>query len=563
MPTYEELYNSFSWEGFCAEYFDWNPGEKFNIAHEAVDRYADKPDKKALICIRESGGCEEITFGELKKLTAQFANLLRGLGIERGDRVARLLPRIPETYIDFLGTWKAGAVDVPLYTAFGPEAIAFRIKDSGAKLIVTDAENREKLVKIEEQLKGVKIVVVPDEEGRGVRKGDLSFWKEMNQVSDEFETVACDQKEDAIIVYTSGTTGSPKGTLMPMSSLISVLPFARYCLEILPQEMFWGFADPGWTYGLLTAGTTALVLGNPLMVYEPRFTPEGWYETVEKYKVTNFTGAPTVYRLIMGAGDELPKNYDLSSLKRLSAGGEALNPEVVVWFKKQFGIDLFDMYGITEVGMLISNSPLLPVKVGSMGKPVFGFDIALVDEKGDQVPQGEVGLIACPRENPYFLSRSYLNRPEKYDAAFIKGRWFNTGDMARQDEDGYYYYMGRNDDVISSSGYRIGPVEVENVLIEHPGVVECAVVGKPDELKGEVVKAFVVLKKDLQPTNSLQQEIQLFVKERLSKHNYPREVEFIDELPKTPSGKIRRKVLQEKEYERMGKRLTKSVNPLL
>jgi acetyl-CoA synthetase len=477
--------------------------------------------------------------------------------------VARLLPRIPETYIDFLGVWKAGAVDVPLYTAFGPEAIAFRIKDSGAKLIVTDAENREKLATIEEQLEGVTILVVPDKEGRGVREGDLSFWEEMNRASDEFETVACDQKDDAIIVYTSGTTGSPKGTLMPMSSLISVLPFARYCLEILPQETFWGFADPGWTYGLLTAGTTSLVLGNSLMVYESRFTPEGWYETIEKYGVSIFTGAPTVYRLIMGAGEELPKNYDLSSLKRLSAGGEALNPEVVVWFKKQFGIDLFDMYGITEVGMLISNSPLLPVKAGSMGKPVFGFEIALVDEKGDQVPQGEVGLITCPRENPYFLSRSYLNRPEKYEAAFINGRWFNTGDMARQDEDGYYYYMGRNDDVISSSGYRIGPVEVENVLIEHPGVVECAVVGKPDELKGEVVKAFVVLKKDLQPTSSLQEEIQLFVKDRLSKHNYPREVEFIDELPKTPSGKIRRKVLQEKEYEKMGKQLTKSVNPLL
>lgn len=551
--TYEEMYESFSWEEFCKENLDWNPKEKLNITHEAVDRHSWDPRKIALFCIRKDGSCEKITYRELKNLTNRFGNVLRGLGIEQGDRVARLLPRVPETYISFLGTWKAGAVDVPLYTAFGPEAIAYRVKDSGAKLIITDQENRGKLVQVAKELKGVKVLVVPDEKGLGLREGDLSFWEEMSRVPDQFETVPCKEGDTAIILYTSGTTGPPKGTLIPMSGIITILPFAKYNLDICSEDMFWGFADPGWAYGLLTAGTSALVLGNSLIVHEPGFTAKSWYETVEKYEVTIFTSAPTALRLIMAAGEDLPKKYDLSSLRHVSCGGEAANPEITLWFKKNIGVEVYDMYGITEVAMLIANNPYLPVKPGSMGKPVFGFKVALVDERGDPVPKGEIGIISCPRENPYFLAKGYLNKMEKWEAAFLKGRWFNTGDLARQDDDGYYFFEGRSDDVISSSGYRIGPTEVESVLMEHPAVAECAVVGKPDELRGEVVKAFVVLKEKYHPSDSLKEEIQMFVKNRLAKHNYPREIEFANDLPKTPSGKIMRKVLREKEYERAGK----------
>lgn len=553
MPTYDELYEAFSWEEFCREHLDWNPKERLNITHEAVGRHAKDPHKIALFCIRKEGHCEKMTYRELQKLTNRFASMLRGLGIERGDRVARLLPRIPEAYVAFLGTWKAGAVDVPLYTAFGPEAIAYRVKDSGAKLIVTDAENRHKLIPIEDRLADVNVMVVPAEKGLGLRKGDLSFWQEMDQTSEHFETVACQENETAVILYTSGTTGPPKGTLIPMSGIITILPYARYNLDIQPHDMYWGFADPGWAYGLLSAGSSSLVLGNSLIVYEPGFTAEGWYETVARHEVSVFTSAPTALRLIMAAGEDMPKKYDLSNLRRLSCGGEAANPEISVWFKKHLGIEVYDMYGITEVAMLIGNSPHIPVKPGSMGKPVFGFQVALVDEEGEPVPKGQVGIISCPRENPYFLSKGYLNQPEKWEKAFLKGRWFNTGDLARQDDEGYYYFEGRSDDVISSAGYRIGPTEVESVLIEHPAVAESAVVGKPDELRGEVVKAFVVLRGDYQPSESLKQEIQLFVKNRLAKHNYPRELEFMGELPKTPSGKIMRKVLREQEYERADK----------
>jgi acetyl-CoA synthetase len=549
MKTYEELYNIFSWESFSRENLDWSPKERLNITHEAVDRHAKDPHKVAMFCIRQGGQCEKITYRELQRFTNRFANLLRGLGIGRGDRVARLLPRIPESYFAFLGTWKAGAVDVPLYTAFGPEAIAYRVKDSGVKLIVTDAENRKKLTSIKD-IEGVNILVVSSGKGVGLHKGDQSFWHEMDQASDRFDTVSCRQNENAVILYTSGTTGSPKGTMIPMSGIITVLPFARFNLDIQPHDMFWGFADPGWAYGLLTAGASSLVLGNSLIVYEPGFTAEGWYETIARYEVTNFTAAPTAFRLIMAAGEDLTKKYDHSSLRRLSSAGEALNPEVAVWFKRHFGIDLFDMYGMTEVGMLIANNPYNSVKLGSMGKPIFGFQIALVNDMGEPVPKGKVGIISCHRENPYFLCHGYLNNPEKWEAAFLKGCWFNTGDLARQDEDGYYYFEGRNDDVISSAAYRIGPAEVENVLIEHPAVAESAVVGKPDKLRGEVVKAFVVLKPNYQPSDSLKEEIQLFVKNRLAKHSYPREIEFVNDLPKTPSGKIMRKVLREKEYER-------------
>ena len=556
MPTYEALYETFSWEAFCRENLDWDPKEKLNIAHEAVDRHAHDPHKIALFCIRNSGICEKITFWELQKFTNRFANVLGALGVERGDRVARLLPRIPETYFCFLGTWKAGVVDVPLYTAFGPEAIAYRVKDSGAKLIVTDAENREKLRKIEDQLDGVDIMVVPEQKGRGLRKGDLSFWQEMDQASDHFEAVACREDETAVILYTSGTTGPPKGTLIPMSGIITILPFAKYNLNIQPNDMFWSFADPGWAFGLLTAGTSSLVLGNSLMVHEPGFTAENWYKTVAEYEVTNFASAPTAFRLIMAAGEDLPKKYDVSSLRCLCAGGEAVNPEINYWFKKHIGVDVFDIYGITEVGMLVANSVYMPVKPGSMGKPVFGFQIALLDEKGEPVTKGHVGTISCPRENPYFLAKGYLNKPEKWEGAFMNGRWFNTGDLARQDEDGYYFFEGRDDDVISSAAYRIGPAEVESVLIEHPAVVESAVVGKPDDLRGEVVKAFIVLKSTYSPSEDLKQAIQLFVKGKLAKHNYPRELEFVDDLPKTPSGKIMRRLLRKAEYEKAGKKIS-------
>lgn len=542
--SYEELRKNFSWDKFCNELFDWDINEKFNITHEAIEKHDVDPKKVALFFVDSDFRCEKYTYRDLNTLSSQFANVLKNLGLEKGDRVARLLPRIPETYITFFGTWKAGMVDVPLYTAFGPEAIEYRVKDCGAKVLVTDYENREKVAKIARNLEGVKIIVVPTGRGVGIYGGDLSFWHEMGKASGKFETVETKADDLAVLVYTSGTTGPPKGTEILQKGIVSVLPYAKYCLDVKDTDMYWGFADPGWTYGLFSAGSTLLVLGQSLLIFGGRFTAESWYHIMDQYRVTNFTAAPTAYRAIMAAGDELPKKYEIIA-RHFSSGGEPLNKEVISWFKRHFNVNVRDNYGITEVSMLICNSPYLPLIPGSMGKPMPGFEVKLVDRDGREVPTGQHGVIAAKR-NPFFLSNGYWKKPEKWASAFVDGDWFVTGDQAYCDENGYYYFVGRDDDVISSAGYRIGPFEVESTVLEHPSVAECAVVGKPDELRGEIVKAYIVLKVGYQPSDELAKEIQQFVRERLAKHNYPREIEFLEDLPKTSSGKIKRVELRKR-----------------
>ncbi|WP_395858262.1 acyl-CoA synthetase [Desulfofundulus sp. TPOSR] len=523
------------------------------MTYAAVDRYAVDPKKVALFHVRKDFSVEKITFRELKELSNKFANVLTGFGLQRGDRVARLLPRIPETYISFFGTWKAGMVDVPLYTAFGPDAIEYRLRDSGAKVLITDVENRRKIEPIKDTFKdNLKIIVVANEQEQGLQPGDLSFWHEMNNASGDF--VAADTKlhDPAVFVYTSGTTGPPKGTVILQKGIISVMPYAEYCLNVLEDDMYWGFADPGWTYGLFSAGSAVMALGRSLVVYEPRFEPEGWYKTVKKLGVTNFTAAPTAFRAIMAAGDDLARAYGLK-FRYLASAGEPLNPEVVYWFEKHFGVPVRDMYGITEVSMLICNSPYLPLRIGSCGKPVPGFEVSIRDEQGRECAAREIGLI-CAKHNGFFLSDGYFGKGEKWQKAFIQGEWFNTGDLAYKDEDGYFYFVGRHDDVISSAGYRIGPFEVESCIMEHPAVAECAVIGKPDALRGEIVKAFVVLCSGYRASDELATEIINFVRTKLSKHNYPREIEFVGELPKTSTGKIQRRILRDLELERMNKK---------
>lgn len=542
--SYEEIRKCFSWEKLCAELLDWNINERFNIAHEAVERHSIDPKKVAMFFIDTDFRCQKYTYRELNNLTSQFANVLKNLGLQKGDRVARLMPRKLETYITFLGTWKAGMVDVPLYTAFGPEAIEYRVKDSGAKVLVTDQENRDKVDKIRGGLEDLKIIVLPTGGGMGLQSGDLDFWQEMGKASARHETVETKAEDLAVLVYTSGTTGPPKGTEMFHKAIVSVLPYAKYCLDVKNTDMYWGFADPGWTYGLFSAGSTLLVLGQSLLIFEGRFTAEAWYRIMEQYRVNNFTAAPTAYRAIMAAGDDLPGKHGITA-RHFSSAGEPLNMEAINWFKRHFGVPVMDNYGITEVSMLICNSPYLPLKPGSMGKPMPGFEVKLVSQDGQEALQGQHGVIAVKR-NPFFLSNNYWKKPEKWASAFGDGDWFFTGDQAYCDDDGYYHFIGRDDDVISSAGYRIGPFEVESTILEYPAVAECAVVGKPDNLRGEIVKAFIVLKDNCQPSDAMAGEIQQFVRERLAKHNYPREIEFIKELPKTSSGKIIRAELRKK-----------------
>jgi len=539
---YESVYRNFTWNKFCDELFDWDWQKKFNICYAAVDRNADDSGRVAIYHVLQDLNINEITFEQLRDHTNKFANALRSIGLEKGDRVARLLPRIPETYISFFGTWKCGMVDVPLYTAFGPDAIAYRLKDSGAKVLITDRENLQRLSSISDVLSKLTIVVVGGTENQN-QNGHIGFSKLMRDASDseiQFDTTMDDP---ALLVYTSGTTGPPKGTTILQKGIISVLPYAKYCLDIRRGEMFWGFADPGWTYGLMSAGSAVMIVGGSLVVFEPRFEAESWYKTVNRLGVTNFTAAPTAFRAIMAADPEMSKKYK-PTFRYLSSAGEPLNPEVIHWFKAQFGVPIRDMYGIIEVSMVMGNYPSLPIKPGSCGKPIPGFEVKLRDADGRECATNEIGSI-CVKQNGHFISANYWGLDAKYKNCFVDDGWFDTGDLAYKDEDGYFFFVGRKDDVISSSGYRIGPFEVESCLLEHPAVAECAVVGKPDELRGELVKAFVVLRTDIDPSDELKEEIKNFSKSKLSKHNYPREIAFIDELPKTSSGKIVRRQLRE------------------
>jgi len=543
-PSPEEIHRQFNWEEFSRQHLDWNPAERLNIAHEVVDRHARDPKKVALFCLSREGREEQYTYRELKNLTSQFAHVLRGLGVKKGDVVARLLPRIPEAYITLFGTWKAGAIDLPLYTAFGGEAIEYRVQDSGAKLLITDAENRHKWAGSKDSLKKVKVLVTSRDRSSGMRTGDLSFWSEMEKASKEFATVETSAEDLAILQYTSGTTGLPKGTAIPHKAIITVLPYPKYMLDVRDEDMFWGYADPAWVYGSLTVGSTLLCLGHSLLVDEGRLEAKRWYEILEKWEVTNFSAAPTTYRTILAAGEDLPRRYRLR-IKRFTSAGEFLNAEAMLWFERNLGIPIADQYGITEVGMLLGNYPGMKLKPGSMGKPFPGFDIAIMEEEGNEAPVGQTGLIVA-KQNPYFLSTTYWKQPEKWKECFIKDQWFNTGDLAAKDEEGYFYFKGRADDLMSLSGYRVGPAEVEASLMEHPAVSEAAVVGKPDPIRGEIIKAFIVLKTGFKSSESLAKEIQESVKERLSKHSFPREIEFLSELPKTASGKIMRRELRQR-----------------
>ncbi len=540
--SYEKVYKQFSWEKCVEEYLDWAPRGNFNIAHEAIDRHAAGPEKVAIYTIGADGRESKYTFRELQQLTSKLANVLRNLGVQKGDRVARMLPRTVETYITFFASWKLGAVDVPIFTAYGPDAVAYRVKDAEAKVLITDEDNRPKLEEIAGDLDGVKIVVVSDGNG-GLREGDYDFWREMSQASPEFAPVKKKADDLLVIHYTSGTTGKPKGVMVAESSVMYTIPFARYALDIRPDEMFWGFADPGWIYGLITVGTSLLLMGNSVLLLNGKLDAQRWYKIMESYGVTSFSAAPTLYRQIMAAGDDLPRLYRLK-VRRFTSGGEYLDPKVNEWFRERIGVGISDQYGLTEVGMVLGNYPFQPEKVGSMGRPLPGFDVRLLDEDGREAPQGETGIISV-KKNDFFLGKGYWKEPEKWQRCFV-GDWYSTSDLAVKDSDGYFFYRGRNDDVISSAGYRIGPAEVEAAVMKHPSVAEVAAVGKADPLRVEIVKAFVVLKDGYKPSEDLAKEIQALVKTQYSAHLYPREIEFLPELPKTESGKIMRRELRKR-----------------
>ena len=537
--SFAQLSSDFSWENELAV-FSTDISKGFNFTYEACDRYVGQ----GKVAINWEGAGDEactITFDDLSHLTNQVASVLLEHGIVPGDRVGVLMQKIPELYASLLAIWKIGAIFVPLFTAFGPEAIRYRLEDSQTKILITHERFRGN---VESGISGLQQIFVVRPEGASLREGDRDLHEAMKTATATVEPATVLPDDTAILLYTSGSTGMPKGAVLSYKFFIFHVPYLRYACWLKPEDNFWCPADPAWAFGLLNA-FVPLVLGNAILVYDGLFEPELFCKFLEKYEITNLAFAPTGFRVLAAAGDELINKYKIK-LRAISTAGEPLNVDTVNWSMKKLGLSIYDQYGFTELGMLICNYNCcdMAIKPGSMGYPVPWHRVSLVDENGKEIDGKEPARIAIHKDQYGFYFKGYWNDEVRTKEAYI-GDWFIPADVAAKDEDGYYWFDGRSDDVITSAGYRIGPFEVENSLVEHEAVMEAAVVGKADPEKGEVVTAYIVLKSEYEPSPILEEDIKNFVKERLSKHQYPRRIEFTQALPKTPSGKVQRYKLRE------------------
>lgn len=564
LSDYESTYKNFSWEK-AKEELDWFPEGKINAAHNAVDRHLTtfRKNKIALYWEDDNGNTQKYTFEEVAHFSNQYGNYLKSKGITRGDRVFIFLPRIPHLYFSFLGILKIGAIAGTLFSAFQEQALFDRLENSGAKILITNEELSKRLEKIRHKLPHLEKVVIVDED---------SFLKEIKIQSTKLHVARMDPDDYAFMLYTSGTTGKPKGVVHTHLAILSEHRTAKCVLDLHDEDTYWCTADPGWVTGIAYEILGSWSKGVTSVVFSGRFDAEKWYGILEKYKVTVWYTAPTAIRMLMAQGDHIVKKFDLSSLRHLLSVGEPLNPEAIRWGIKVFGLPFHDTWWQTETGAIcVANYPSMDIKIGSMGKPVPGIRAAIIDDHGNEFPPGKEGNLALEKGWPSMM-KTIWRRPQKYKSYFIHAQgpalnvqkagpfkesfkeWYISGDRAWRDKDGYFWFVGRADDVIKTSGERIGPFEVESALVEHPSVVEAGVIGKPDKLRGEIIKAFVVLKDRYknkiaprEESEKLKQELSLFVKKHLAGHAYPREIEFIDKLPKTRSGKIMRRILKAKE----------------
>lgn len=515
--------------------------EALNACVECCDRHA-LPGRIALFWEGRDGSSASYTFCELQEQAARFANFLQAQGVGPGDCVAGMLPRNVELLICILGTWRLGAVYQPLFTAFGPKAIEHRLQTSGAKVVVTDAANRGKL---DEVADAPLLVTVAGAKGQGIQRGDCSFWAELERHSAEFEPVLRSGDDPFLMMFTSGTTGLAKPLVVPLKAILAFVGYMREAVDLRPEDAFWNLADPGWAYGLYYAVTGPLAMGHPTTFYEGPFTVESTCRIIRKYAISNLAGSPTAYRLLLAAREQVEPLLR-GRLRAVSSAGEPLTPEVIRWFEGGLATCIHDHYGQTELGMVLCNHHALahPVRLGAAGFAVPGHRVVVLDEQQRELPPGQPGILALDRPNsPLFWFPGYRGMETR---AFV-GDYYLSGDTVELNEDGSISFVGRSDDVITTSGYRVGPFDVESALIEHPAVIEAAVIGKPDPERTELVKAFVVLHAQYRGEAELAEALKQHVRKRLSAHAYPREVEFVDELPKTPSGKIQRFLLRNQE----------------
>jgi acetyl-CoA synthetase len=538
LKDYEQGRADFNWED-VEKHFSWYETGKFNMAYECIDKHVEDGfgDKTAL---HYKNGDKKLsyTFEDLKTASNKAANVLKDAGIEKGDRVFIFMARSPELYTSLLGALKIGAIVGPLFEAFMEKAVKDRLENSEAKAIITTPELLGR-IPVDDLPDLEKVIVV----GEDVDDKYVDFHKEYENASSDFDIEWLDKEDGLILHYTSGSTGQPKGVLHVQYAMVQHYISGKYVLDLKEDDVYWCTADPGWvtgtSYGIfapwLNRATNVVVGG--------RFSPEAWYGAIEDLKITVWYSAPTAFRMLMGAGDEVVKEFDLSSLRHVLSVGEPLNPEVVKWGMDVYHLRIHDTWWMTETGAhMIVNFPSMDIKGGSMGKPIPGVDAAIIDDAGNELPANRMGNLALKANWPSMMREIWKNKP-KFDSYFI-GDWYVSGDSAYQDEEGYFWFQGRVDDVIMTAGERVGPFEIESKLVEHEAVQEAGVIGKPDPVRGEIVKAFISLREDYKPSDELKEEIRQFVKNGLAAHAAPREIEFKEKLPKTRSGKIMRRVLK-------------------
>ncbi len=556
LPDYEAGRAAFSWEE-ARRALDGLPGGRgLNIAYEAVGRHVahGRGDRSALRWLGRGGESRDVTYAELDAASNRFANLLEALGIARGDRVFACCERIPELYIAALGALKHGAMFCPLFSAFGPEPLRHRLAlGEGRVLVTTAALYERKLAGLRDALPALEHVLIAGPRRAGTGTRDLASL--IAAQDDRYEIPATDPEDPALLHFTSGTTGTPKGAVHVHEAVVAHHSTAALALDLHPDDVFWCTADPGWVTGTSYGIIGPLTRGVTIVVDEAEFDAARWYRILAEQRVTVWYTAPTAIRRLMRAGPDVAAGYDLSALRFIASVGEPLSPEAVVWGQEALGLPIHDNWWQTETGgIMIANFAAMEIRPGSMGRPLPGVDATVLarDEHGHVILQdgrpvevtepGEQGELALRAGWPSMF-RGYLHEDERYRRCFA-GDWYLTGDLVRRDADGYYWFVGRGDDVIKSSGHLIGPFEVESVLQEHPAVVEAGVYGVPDPVAGEIVKATVLLHPGYEPTDELRREIHALARRRLGAAVAPREIAFADALPHTRSGKIMRRLLR-------------------
>ncbi|WP_337098727.1 acetate--CoA ligase [Paenibacillus sp. YIM B09110] len=541
LTNYEDAAANFKWEQIESQ-FSWYSTGKVNMGYETIDRHVEQgKGSKIALHYSDNDRDESYTYEDLSKQSNRFANVLRKHGITKGERVFIFMPRTPELYFSVLGALKVGAIVGPLFEAFMETAVKDRLQDSEATAIVTTPSLLGRIKR--EELPALKHIFVFGNDVQ-TEDGILDFAAEMSQASEEAEIEWLDREDGLILHYTSGSTGKPKGVCHVQNAMIQHYYTGKIVLDLKENDVYWCTADPGWVTGTSYGIFAPWLNGATIVIRGGRFSPGDWYGVIQKYGVTVWYSAPTAFRMLMGAGDDVVTQYNLSSLRHVLSVGEPLNPEVVRWGMKVYGQRIHDTWWMTETGgQLICNYPSMDIKPGSMGKPIPGVSAAIIDDNGNEVPPYRMGNLAIRTPWPSMM-RKIWNNPSKYEEYFRLEGWYVSGDSAYMDEDGYFWFQGRIDDVINTSGERVGPFEVESKLVEHPAVAEAGVIGKPDPMRGEIIKAFIALREGYVASEELKKEISQFVKVGLSAHAAPREIEFKDKLPKTRSGKIMRRVLK-------------------